>query len=54
MNRVEIFISNNPLEIKTYIDGFCDRHNYNPINVSITYDRNNRCYVALCVLEERR
>ena len=53
MNRVEVFICNNPNEISSDVDRFCDRLNYNPLNISITYDNQNRCYVAAVVLEKK-
>lgn len=52
MNCVEVWVANNPNEIKPDVDRFCERHGYNPVNISITYDTHAKCYVAIGVLEK--
>ena len=52
MNCVEVWVANNPNEIKPDIDRYCEKYGYNPTSISITYDTDEGCYVAIGVLEK--
>lgn len=52
MNKIEVFIVYEPTEIQREVERFCERYEYNPLNISVTYDSRYKVYTVIAVLEK--
>ena len=52
MNKIEVFIVNEPTEIQKEVERHCETYGYNPINISVTFDSRYKIYTIVAILEK--